>query len=193
MENGEHLDPYNVTRHNRTTQRHSCVVGFGEFFFVILVVSLIVSLICNMLVSKQLLASGTWATHWNCGISRSQGRNWQERSAASGCQDISGLENRWSTSSFDRDLKVDVAASVTMLKLQQVVFLKQMCLVATKLKKEQLWVEVQTCWIMWSSGVCGEPGRWAGYDNQFQLSSKFGGKAAHAPQNPLVSYTVKHG
>ena len=40
---------------------------------------------------------------------------------------------------------MDVAASVTMLKLQQVVFLKQMCLVATKLKKEQLWVEVQTC------------------------------------------------
>lgn len=92
-----------------TTEPHnaySCGVGLGGFFCV----------------SKQLLASGTWATHWNCGISRSQGRNWQERSAALGCQDISGLENRWWTSSFDRDLKVDVAASVTRLKLQQVVF-----------------------------------------------------------------------
>ena len=30
---------------------------------------------------------------------------------------------------------MDVAASATLLKLQQVVFLKQMCLVATKLKR----------------------------------------------------------
>lgn len=32
MENGEHLDPYNVTRHNTTTQRHSSGVGFEGFF-----------------------------------------------------------------------------------------------------------------------------------------------------------------